>query len=28
LQFDKNFEPMTLEQMRKIVPEAFEKAGI
>ena len=28
LQFDKNFAPLTLEEMRKIEPKAFEKAGI
>jgi len=28
LQFDKNFEPMTLAEMQKLEPEAFEKAGI
>ncbi|AHF77908.1 Phage head morphogenesis protein gp7 [Sodalis praecaptivus] len=28
LQLDRNFEPMTLEEMRKIAPEAFKRAGI
>lgn len=28
LQFDKNFEPMTLDEMRAIEPEAFKRAGI
>lgn len=28
LQFDRNFEPLTLAEMRKIVPEAFSKAGL
>lgn len=28
LQFDKNFEPLTLAQMRLIEPKAFEKAGL
>lgn len=27
LEFDKNFAPLTLKEMRKIEPEAFEKAG-
>jgi len=28
LQFDKNFEPLTLDQMQKIEPEAFKRAGL
>lgn len=28
LQFDKNFAPMTLDEMRKLEPEAFKKAGL
>lgn len=28
LQFDKNFEPLTLDEMRVIEPEAFKKAGL
>ena len=28
LQLDKNFEPLTLEEMRRMEPEAFEKAGL
>ena len=28
LQFDKNFEPLTLDEMRKLEPKAFEKAGL
>jgi len=28
LQFDKNFVPLTLEEMREINPEAFKKAGL
>ena len=28
LQFDKNFAPLTIEEMRKIEPEAFKKAGL
>ena len=28
LQLNKNFEPMTLEQMRQVNPEAFRKAGL
>jgi len=28
LQFDKNFEPLTLDEMQKIEPEAFERAGL
>ena len=28
LQFDKNFEPLTLDEMRAIEPEAFKKAGL
>jgi len=28
LQLDKNFEPLTLDEMRRMEPEAFEKAGI
>lgn len=28
LQLDKNFEPLTLEQMRQLAPEAFNRAGI
>ena len=28
LQFDKTFTPLTLEDMRKIEPEAFKKAGL
>lgn len=28
LQLNKNFQPMTLDQMRKAVPDAFKKAGI
>ncbi|QWA09530.1 hypothetical protein GTU79_19510 [Sodalis ligni] len=28
LQLDKNFEPLTLDQMRQLAPEAFNRAGI
>ena len=28
LQFDKNFDPLTLDDMRELEPEAFEKAGL
>jgi len=28
LQFDKNFEPLTLDEMQKIEPEAFKRAGL
>lgn len=28
LQLDKNFEPLTLEEMKRMEPEAFEKAGL
>lgn len=28
LQFDKNFEPLTLAEMRRLEPKAFEKAGL